>query len=944
MRSGLYPRLTVVSLALLSVTLVVFGVLNFQQRGRYQHPDDGVTWVDSAKGVTAWIVEPGGPGERAGIREGDRLLAMDGRAIASAEDAAREVFRQGVWARTTYELQRGSENYQTLVVIAPQDASGSARHILEIVGLIYLFIGTFILIRRWSAPKSLHFYVFCLASFVLYTFAYTGKLNLFDWTIYWLNVVALILQPALFLHFCLTFPDHSEAERARTRLSRWVYLPGAILLVVHVLIAEEILTLSIPLATTRWRWMLDRMEMIYLAVYFVAGAFVLLHAYRRAEVPLIKQQLKWVTRGAFLSIVPFAGLYAVPYFLGFIPVPWMKLSVLSLIFLPLTFGYAIVRYRLMDVDIIFQRGIAYTLATATIVGLFFGFIALFADLFRTTFPSTSRPGWILAIILTAFLFHPLVNWIQARLERFFNAERYDYRRTLLESVRELSSERHLDHLLDQVTSRLAETLGVDRVAVFLANETGGFRLVKSRGIAYPGRLNLSFLDPQRPELEKGYLFFDSVKRVYDLPASAQATIEQLDLHYYLPFKVKERTLGYLGLGKTRQGDFLSSEDVDLLQTTTSTVAIALENARLYESLELEARQVQQLRDYSENIIESVSLGLLASNLEQKVESWNSGMEKLYGLPRAAILGKRLDEIFPTELLAELAQDGQPRRTLNLYKFPLRTADGRHLIVNLSSTPLFGKDNEVIGRLLIFNDITERVNLESQLIQAEKLSSIGLLAAGVAHEVNTPLAVIASQAQLLMRQEVADESQSRIIDKIIKQSFRASEIVNHLLKFSRVSDSEHVELDLNKLIRETLSLVDPMLRASKITLNAQLSPSVPPVYGNQGKLQQVFMNLIMNARDAMPRGGELTLATECENSTVHVEVTDNGVGIPPDHLTKIFDPFFTTKGTSRGTGLGLAVTYGIIREHSGKIQVQSAVGMGTTFKLEFPTARKAVNVV
>jgi hypothetical protein len=135
----------------------------------------------------------------------------------------------------------------------------------------------------------------------------------------------------------------------------------------------------------------------------------------------------------------------------------------------------------------------------------------------------------------------------------------------------------------------------------------------------------------------------------------------------------------------------------------------------------------------------------------------------------------------------------------------------------------------------------------------------------------------------------------------------------------------------------------MLRAARISLNTQLSPEVPPVYGNAGKLQQVFMNLIMNARDAMPRGGELTVATESENSTVHIEVADNGVGIPSEHLNKIFDPFFTTKATSRGTGLGLAVTYGIIREHSGKIGVESTPGHGTTFRLEFPTARKPVNV-
>jgi signal transduction histidine kinase len=194
----------------------------------------------------------------------------------------------------------------------------------------------------------------------------------------------------------------------------------------------------------------------------------------------------------------------------------------------------------------------------------------------------------------------------------------------------------------------------------------------------------------------------------------------------------------------------------------------------------------------------------------------------------------------------------------------------------------------------------------------------------------------------MRQLPADDPLSRTLDKIIKQAFRASEIVNNLLKFSRVSGSEYSELDLNKLVRETMSLVEPMLRASKISVNAQLCSSLPLVYANPGKLQQVFMNLIINARDAMPRGGELTISTQCEDSSVRVEVSDNGVGISPEHLSKIFDPFFTTKSTSRGTGLGLAVTYGIIREHLGKIEVQSALGHGTSFRVELPVARKVVN--
>jgi two-component system, NtrC family, sensor kinase len=934
-------RFMTVMLALLSLALVVFGVINFQQHGKYQIPSDGVSWVDSDQGVRAWIVDPNGPGFRAGIREGDELRAIGGEPIKYGVDATKAIFEAGVWSKEQYDLVRNGEPFKVAIVLGPQVDSGSMRHYLELVGLLYLFIGTFILLRRWTAPKSLHFYVFCLASFVLYTFSYTGKLNPFDWTIYWLNVVAWILQPALFLHFCLRFPQRPAFARGRAYIYPLIYIPGSLLLAAHVMLASNMLLLPFPLLQVRW--LLDRMEMIYLALYFLGAASILEFSYRRSKVPLIKQQLKWVTRGTYLAILPFTALYAIPYFMGFIPTGWMKLSALALVFLPVTFGYAILRYRLMDVDIIFRRGIAYTLATAAIVGLYFGLIALFAELFSTTLPNTGRGGWILSVIIAAIIFQPIANWIQSRLDRFFNRERYDYRRTLLAFARELAAELHLARLLDQVVNRLAETLGVDRIAIFLTTPSRGARLAKSRGLALSGTPDLGFLDPARPEFEKGHLFFDSTRHAFGFSPSEQEAIERLDLHYYLPFKMKEETLGYLGLGKTREGDFLSSEDVDLLRTIAGYVTIALENAQLYESLEQKARQYQALRDFNQNIIESISVGVLACDLEHRIEAWNSPMEALYGLERSEAVGKRLEEIFLPELLSTLPLLAEPRSAESFYKVRMTARDGRERIVNITITPLMGKDEAVIGRLISFNDLTERVNLEDQLMQAEKLSSIGLLAAGVAHEVNTPLAVITSQAQMLSRQLDAEDPRSKTLDKITKQAFRASEIVNSLLKFSRVSGSEFSELDVNKVIRETLSLVEPTLKSSKISLNTQLTLALPAVYGNHGKLQQVFMNLIMNARDAMPRGGELTLSTEAENGSVLVEVSDNGMGIPAEYLNKIFDPFFTTKSTSRGTGLGLAVSYGIIREHAGRIRVESAVGRGTSFRLEFPAARKEVNV-
>ncbi len=937
-------RFLTLLLAVVSVTLVIFAVINFQQRRIYQLPTDGVSWITTPQGLKAWSVAARSPGQRAGILAGDILKSIDGHPVRNTVEAARDIFESGVWSRVTYDLVRGGESFETTVVLSPENNSRGLHDYLEVVGFLYLIIGLFVFLRRWSAAKSLHFYLFCLVSFVLYCFSYTGKLNLFDSSVYWLNVAALLLQPALFLHFCISFPEKSGWVRRRPYVIPALYAPAVFLLAFHGLVMAGIVTLPLPMLSVRW--LLDSLEMGHLAVYFGAGTFFLFRSYRRAGSPLAKQQLKWVTRGTALAVVPFVSLYAVPYFLGmgFIPADWMKLSVLSLVLLPLTFGYAIVRYRLMDVDVIFRRGIAYALATAAIIGFYFGLVFLFADFFRNSELITSQGGWLLAIVVTALLFQPVVTRIQLRLDRFFNRERYDYRRTLLDFARELGSEVHVDSLLDQTVERLAETLGVDRVAAFLVDEPGRTHLAKSRGLTFSGELDLSFLDPQKIEAGKGYLFFESVKHPADFSPSAQLTIERLGLHYYLPLRVKGATLGYLALGKTEDDDFLSSEDVDLLQTVSGYIAMALESARLYESLERKALEYQALKDFSENMIESIDAGIVAWNPEQRIESWNSSMERLYGIPRVEAEGQRLTAVFPPELVARLPRHSEPYRSLNLYKFRLDNAAGRSLIVNLSTVPLLGKEDQVIGRLLIMNDLTDRVELEDQLVQAEKLSSIGMLAAGVAHEVNTPLAVITSQLQMLMKQLPSGDPHSHVLERVVKQGFRASEIINNLLKFSRVSGSEHVDLELNKIIQETLALVAPMLRAAKIGVQTDLGSDLPLVHGNAGKLQQVFMNLIMNARDAMPYGGDLKVITSAVDSLVLVEISDNGVGISPEHLRKIFDPFFTTKATNHGTGLGLAVSYGIIREHSGKIYVDSSVGGGASFRLEFPASRKPVHVL
>ncbi len=941
MKHGLRMGLGAVTLTVVTIAAVIFGLLNFQQRSRFDTPDDGISWLDTPQGVQAWHVAPDSPAARAGIRTGDYAQAVNGIEIHRAVQVTRQLWRAGLWTQVRYRLVRAGRAFETSLVTVPTEKPASLENYLRVVGLLYLFIGLFIFVRRWNAARAVHFYIFCLVSFILYSFHYSGKLSAFDWDVYWANIVARLLQPALLVHFALVFPERRTSRGAHaTRLLALYALPTALLLL-HIGVATQALSLVPWLGA---RVVLDQLELGYLSAYFVAAAIIFLRSYRRAPSGVLRQQLKWVTGGTLAGIVPFLLLYILPFFFGVVPLPWMKFSAISLALIPLCFGYAVIRYRLMDVDIIFKRGLAYTVATAGVVGVYFAVVAGIGEFFHTAWPA-GVAGGIIGIVVTAFLLQPLRDWTQARLDRFFYRDRFDYRRTLIEFGRTLTNAVRLEPMLSSVMDRISQTLLVDRLALFLedAAEPGRLRLARSMGVRSTEPLDLSFLSPDRPGFARGYLFYESPRAAVEPSESARRTLEQLDLNYFIPCRIRERTVAVLGLGKTVDGDFLSSDDVELLFTIAGYVAIALDNAQLYSSLEQKAAQVERLKDFSENIVESLNVGVLAVDLEGRVESWNTQLEQMIGVPRHEAVTRKLEEVLPPDLVAEVAARAADEHVSGIYKFHLHNRAGRPLVVNVSIAPLVGKAGERIGRLVLLDDITQRVRLEEQLVQTEKLTSLGLLAAGVAHEVNTPLAVISNYIQMLAKQLPGDDPRHKLIDKIVKQTFRASEIVNNLLNFSRTGAAEFTAVNLNAVVEETLSLVTHPFRTARVNVIKALQKELPPVLGSNNRLQQVFLNLFMNARDAMPNGGMLEVRTATNNGYVEVEVTDTGVGIPRENLIRIFDPFFTTKSSGRGTGLGLSVSYGIIKEHAGKIDVRSTPGKGTSFRLEFPAARKAVNV-
>jgi signal transduction histidine kinase len=953
-------------LVIVTVAAVSCAVINFQQQSRYHLPDDGVTWADRPAGVVALTVRPGGPAEQRGIKAGDVVTAIAGQRVANANQVPQILGQIGAWSNALYTIQRNGVEFPAQIIVG-QYVPDSAVYYQYAVGLAYLLIGFFVYSRRANAAHALHFYLLCLASFILSCFHYTGKLNSFDQVIYAGNVLAGILAPALFLHFCLAFPERNRGAKGRWQVTM-VYLPAGVLVLLYFLLSQGMLLVSAPLAEVVW--FLDRVWLCYLAACYLLGAVVLAVHHRQADDPTVRHQLKYLRNGVVIGIVPFTLIYVIPYVLGALPGHYQKMAVLSLAFIPITWAYAILRYRLMDVDIIFQQGYAYTLATLCVLGIFYGLI------FSFTKPGELGPAAIVCLILfAAFIFQPIREWLQEQMDRYlFYKDRYDPRRTLIAFARELGAETDRDAMLKVVGERLAGALGLQRVAFFLYDEmAAGFylhstvsgRKENKHTAAEP--LDLSFLSsaPDKP-----YYFFERTRRLVDLvssewPGSVRRTIADLDLTYYFACSVRGRTLGYLGISRTEEGDFLSRDDVDLLSTLSGYVGIAIENSRLYQSLQRKAEEYERLKEFSENIVESINVGILAADLDDRVGSWNPLMERLTGVSRLGAVGRPLRELFPEELCETFDRVRGEFGVHNIYKFTLRPQaaspfpngngngngnGNRHIkqvppreaIVNLAIAPLFSKDGNRIGRLVIFDDVTDRDELERRLVQADKLSSIGLLAAGVAHEVNTPLAVISTYSQMLAKQISGDDRQSKLLEKIAKQTFRASEIVNSLLNFSRTSQTDFVEVDLNRVIRETLNLIEHQLQKARITVELSLDPALPAVKGNAGKLQQVFLNLLLNARDAMEEGGRLALRTWSEDDRVRAEVLDNGQGIPGENLQRIYDPFFTTKGARKGTGLGLSVTYGIVREHGGTIEVESEPGEGTRFHLEFPKARKAVH--
>ncbi|MQA29148.1 MAG: PDZ domain-containing protein [Luteitalea sp.] len=939
------------------VVLIALGIANIAMRAQWHEVEDGVLWGARAEGVTALEIAPGSPGAQAGIRRGDLLVAVNGEAVATPADVVGHQHRGREGTRLSYTLVRLGARQALSVSLAPVSRPTSMYFVLAAVGVFTLLVGAAVRLRRPGDQATLHFFWLCVAFFGAFTFSFNGPFDRLDWTFYWGDAVAMALLPALLLHFTLVFPERPPWRAAvpRRLLLPAVYLPAFMLGATRVIVVAG--GSSDGAAFSRALAMLDRAEPLYLFLCALAAVVVLGRAFTQIPSLTGRRQLRWIAWGTVLGVGPFALGYALPWALGIDPPLALQLTAVPLGLVPLAFASAIVRYRLRDVEVIIKRGVAYTAFFAASGTLYVALLKLVGFMFGD---DTDPHNWIVALLGTSvvvLLAQPVREAMQNALDRAFYRDRYDYRRALVGFARDLNSDLDVVRLSQRLVSRIVETLVIDRMALMLADERlGDFRTIGHFGFGEPVPL-LTRLSSFVDRLDGGHTV-----ALDDPIAAARFAAEEVEfwrdqgVYYFVPCIFEGVAIAVLGLGRKETDEPFNSEDLGLLTAVAGQVATAIENGRLYRQLHLKAEELGRMREFNENILESLEDGLVVFDEDESIVRWNHALESFYGIKRASAIGRSLSEVFDARFVEALraAREEHPKGA-TLFKAPLARPhagsadrDTPRLLVNATAVPLqsHAAPGAAAGTILLLENVTDRVRLEEQLQISEKMASIGLLAAGVAHEVNTPLTGISSYTQMLL--EGADQADPRttLLEKIERQTFRAAKIVNGLLTLSRpgTPGGERTHVDLNGVIGDVFSLLEHQFEVGNIKVRRELASAPVAVIGIEHQLQQVFLNLFLNARDAMPHGGWLTVTTRVEGQQAVAEIADTGSGIPPEQLARIYDPFFTTKAIGRGTGLGLSITYGIVQEHEGSIRCDSAVGQGTRFTLAMPLAAPTLRLV
>jgi two-component system, NtrC family, sensor kinase len=866
-----------------------------------------VSPVPQGAGMVVAAVEAPG----SGLRRGDQILSVNGGDVPTRSELVQRLKER---SESQLVVLRGEQllkvRYQR-----PPLAIDFPFLILSLIGGVYLAIGLYTLLRH-GGRQSLLFYLWCLASAAVYLLTPTSPVDLVFRAITLADTVAFILLPALTLHLFLVFPSSPLPIARARRLVPFFYLPAAVLL-----------TLQLDLMLARGRWIfgavtvarvqrLESLARVHFIVLAIAAVALLFWRFRRSAGWEQHRQMKWMAYGVMGGYLPFLALYYAPYALHLrVPELLTSAAVVPLALVPITFAYAILRYKLWDIEVIARDAISWTLTL--LLGII-GFSMINLAINRGISEELSLARNLLSFVSglgIAGLLAPARGAISSALERVHYGGSLGKRRALADFGRELLHERDLSRLCASLLHRIVEGLEIAKANVYLAqgDSLQAFRLEPD----LPERMPFDALgeDLWRRDCETlaGVVLPGE-------PAPTATCLFVAGYRYAFPLTVRGRALGLVLAGFKDDLSALNSEDTEIVRHLLDQAALAIENAQLMGQLQLQL-------EYTEGIFESSPAGIAVLDGERRLVSANTSFATIVGRNRNELTGASLETVLP---VTPLPAPGEG-------PIEVSWCDGagveRHLQLSLAAFERGWRQGLYV---LVVHDVSERVAMENALREKDRLASLGMLAAGVAHEVNTPITGISSYAQMLLDDTSPGDPRYEILKKVERQTFRAARIVNNLLEFARKRQSEPKPVAMAPLISESLDLLSDRCAKRRIDLQWEPPGERIQVMGCDGELQQVFTNLILNAIDAMSEtGGRLAVDVEASESKVVVRVKDSGPGVPPDKLEMIFQPFYSTKLNRGGTGLGLSISYEIVRRHGGDLRVVSQPGEGAAFVVELP---------
>jgi PAS domain S-box-containing protein len=739
------------------------------------------------------------------------------------------------------------------------------------------------------------------------------------------------LMPLGIIAFIDRLPTKSDHHR---RARAWIFTPLGLAL--GVLSFSPWMVASVKLETYAAKPVYGPLHAVfgcYVFLWFSDSVYLLLSKYLEST-GLLRLQIRYL---AFAFAIP-SGLIiltnlAAPLLFG-TSVPGRYGPFFSLLMLALI-GHAIIRHRLMDMRVVIKKSAVY-LAAFTVAGLILIALLIGSNLLLHEERRTPIREVVLALAV-AVVFSPLKARIQRAFDRYLYRERYDYQRTIREASRALGDTIELPRLLAYIGGLVVRTMKCEGVAIYLLDEeAGSFELgaYEADGAVdrFPSGLGLSSALVAQAAHSRETIFLDEITERPTGPEATelQAEFSRLGVEVIVPLIEQEQVIGLVSIGPKRSGDPYFSDDADLLATLANQSAVAIRNAQTHQ-------RVVQMNEELQKILSTIESGVIAVGPRGKIVLFNRAAELLTGIPAQSAFARRVEELpVPlARLILGTVRDGQSR---SQEEFALPDAAGQLVPLICSTSPLLDLRGQTVGAVAVLADLSRLKELEQEKRRAERLASLEAIASGMVHEIRNPLVAIKTFTQLLpirFHEEEFRETFSRVADREIR---RIDDLLTRFRTLSSASSQPMRLVNISGPLEDTLETLRPRLEEHRIQLR-RVADGVPrPILGNAPQLEQLFLNLCLNAIEAMEPGGELTVrvADLCEagGTTLLVEISDTGCGIPEDLLATIFNPFVTTK--AHGTGLGLAICRSITDAHRARLSARNNVGRsGSTFTIEFP---------